>query len=105
MGCPASVTIGDNLVFSVTTHDPDTGLLTDASSAPTYRVYEAETATPILTGTMAQLDAANTTGFYTESINCTAAAGFEAGKIYTIYIEATVNGNLGAVTYNFSAAD
>src|SRR3990172_9039911 len=88
MGCPAKVVISDNLVFSVCTHDPDTGILTDADSVPTYRIYEDETATPILTGAMAKLDDANTTGFYTESIACTSGNGFENGKTYTIYIEA-----------------
>jgi hypothetical protein len=51
MGCPDSVILGNDLVFSVTTHDPDTGVLTDAGAVPSYRVYEDETATPILTGT------------------------------------------------------
>ena len=34
MGCPAEVVIGDNLVFTVTTHDPDTGVVTDAECCP-----------------------------------------------------------------------
>ena len=105
MGCPSSVEIGDNLVFSVTTHDADTGVLTDAASPPTYRVYEDETATPILTGTMALLDGANTTGFYSESIACTTANGFESGKSYTVYITATVAGNNGGISYGFKAID
>ena len=62
MGCQSEVSVGDNLVFSVTTHDPDTGVLTDADAVPSYRLYEDETATPILTGNMAKLDDANTTG-------------------------------------------
>ena len=101
MGCPTSCQLGDNLVFSICTHDPDTGVLTDADSAPAYRIYEDETATPILTGTMATLDTDNTTGFYTESIACTAANGFESGKSYTVYIEATVDGNTGGIAYAF----
>jgi len=103
MGCPASVDIGDNLVFSVTTHDPDTGILTDADSLPTYRIFEDETATPILTGTMSLLDSANTTGFYTELIAVTGANGFEVAKTYTIYIEATVDNDTGGLTYSFKA--
>lgn len=103
MGCPAETVIGQNLVFAVACHDPDTGVLTDADSAPTYRVYENETATPILTGTMAKLDGANTTGFYSELIACTAANGFENGKTYTIYIEATVDGDTGGISYGFKA--
>jgi hypothetical protein len=101
MGCPTSVIVGDNLVFSICTHDPDTGVLTDAGGAPAYRVYEDETATPILTGTMDKLDDANTTGFYTELIPCTIANGFEYKKTYTVYIEATVDGDTGGICYGF----
>ena len=105
MGCPTGVKIGDNLVFSITTHDPDTGTLTDADSTPTYRVYEDETATPIFTGTMTKLDGSNTTGFYAEEIQCTAGNGFENGKSYTIYIEATVDTDTGGISYGFKAYD
>jgi hypothetical protein len=103
MGCPSYVEIGDNLVFSICTHDPDTGVLTDADSLPAYRIYEDETSTPILTGTMAILDTANTTGFYTELIACTSANGFEAGKSYSIYVTATVDGDPGGIAYSFKA--
>ena len=100
MGCPAEVYIGDNLTFSICTHDPDTGVLTDATST-LYYVYEDETAADILTGTMAKLDDAATTGFYTETIECTAVNGFEVGKTYTIYIEATVDSDKGGICYSF----
>lgn len=103
MGCQSIVKIGDNLTFSITTHDPDTGVLTDADSAPIYRVYEDETGTPVLTGTMSKLDDAGTTGFYTELIACTAANGFEHGKSYTIYISATVDSDTGGICYAFKA--
>jgi len=103
MGCQSTVTIGNNLTFTITTHDPDTGELTDADVAPVYRVYEDETATAILTGTMATLDTANTTGFYSERIACTAANGFETGKTYTVYIAATVDGDTGGISYAFRA--
>lgn len=102
MGCQATVTLGNNLTFTVTTHDPDTGAITDADSAPTYRVYEDETSTPILTGSMAKLDDANTTGFYSEQIACTTANGFESGKSYNIYIEATVDSDTGGISYGFT---
>ena len=105
MGCQSEVEVGDNLVFSIACHDPDTGVLTDADSAPIYRVYEDETATPILTGTMTKLDDANTTGFYTELIACTTANGFENGKTYTIYIEATVDSDKGGICYGVRAYD
>jgi len=103
MGCPTEVVIGDNLVFSVCTHDPDTGVLTDAAAVPAYWVYEDETALAILNGNMAKLDDATTTGFYTETLACTAANGFEDGKTYTVYIEATVDGDKGGICYGFKA--
>lgn len=101
MGCPSKVQLGNNLTFSICTHDPDTGVLTDAEEAPPYRVYEDETGTPILTGSMAKLDDANTTGFYSELIACTEGNGFEAGKSYTIYIEATIDSDKGGISYGF----
>lgn len=101
MGCQASVVLGDNLTFSICTHDADTGALTDTSAPPSYRVYEDETAAAILNGTMAKLDDANTLGFYTEQIACVGPA-FEVGKSYTIYIEATVDGVTGGIAYAFT---
>lgn len=101
MGCQSQVILGNNLTFSITTHDPDTGVLTDADAVPDYRVYEDETAAAILTGSMAKLDDANTTGFYTEQIACTTANGFEVGKSYTIYIEATVDSDQGGISFAF----
>lgn len=103
MGCPSSCEIDDNLTFSVCTHDPDTGVLTDADTVPSYRVYEDETGTAILNGNMAKLDDANTTGFYTETLAVAAANGFEDGKTYTVYIEATVDSDTGGICYSFKS--
>ncbi len=103
MGCPTEVEISDNLVFTVPTHDPTTGALTDADAVPDYWVYEDETGTAILNSVMAKLDDANTTGFYSELIACSEANGFETGKTYTIYIEATVGGVKGGISYGFKA--
>lgn len=99
MGCQSEVNIDDYFTFSVCCHDPDTGVLTDADAAPSYLIYEDETAVAILSGSMAILDTVNTTGFYTERIQATAANGFEDGKSYTIYIEATVDGDTGGISY------
>ena len=108
MGCPSEVIIGENLTFSVCTHAPGTSILTDADAVPDYWIYEDETGVSInantpLADVMAKLDDAHTTGFYTETIACTAGNGFEAGKTYTIYIEATVGGVKGGVSYGFKA--
>jgi len=103
MGCQSQVDVGDYLTFSICTHDPDTGELADAEFAPAYRLYEDETAIPILTGIMTALDPLNTTGFYTERIECSLANGFELGKSYTVYVQATVDGDRGGVAYSFVA--
>lgn len=87
--------IDDLVTFTCNTHRVDTGEATDADSVPTYRVYEDETGTAILTGSMALLDSSNTAGFYSEQITLSAANGFEKGKSYNIYISATVNGVTG----------
>lgn len=93
--------IDDLLTFTITTHRFDTGAVTDATGNPAYRVYEDETGTAILTGSMAKLDDTNTTGFYSEQITLSAANGFEVGKSYSVYVEATVNSVLGALSGGF----
>lgn len=102
MGCQATVKLGNNLTFTVMTHDPDTGVLTDADAVPAYRIYEDETGAAILNGNMAKLDDANTTGFYSELIACTSGNGFEVGKSYNIYIVATVDSDQGGISYGFT---
>jgi hypothetical protein len=111
MGCPSFVIIGANLTFNITTHDPDTGILTDADAVPTYRVYEDGTEAKILNGNIddgtgagnEEFDDANTTGFYAKTLACTVANGFEDKKSYSVYIEAVVGGDKGAISYAFTA--
>jgi len=110
MTCPAQVELGNNLTFSICTHDPDTGVLTDADAVPTYRIYEDGTEGAILNGNMddgtgvsnSEFDDANTTGFYVKTIACTSGNGFENGKSYTIYIQATVDSDLGGISFGFN---
>ena len=98
--------IDDVLTFVANTQVFATGVATDADSVPTYRVYEDETTTPLLTGSMALLDSVNTAGFYSEAITLSAANGFEKGKSYSIYIAATVSTVAGAThrTFQIQAA-
>lgn len=90
-----SFIIDDTCTFYANAHTPSTGAAVDADAAPGYRVYEDETGTPILTGSMALLDDANTVGFYSEQITLSAANGFEAGKSYCIRITEVVGGVTG----------
>lgn len=93
--------IDDLLTFACNTHNVATGAATDADSVPSWRCYEDETGTAILTGSMAKLDDAGTTGFYSEQIALSAANGFEKGKCYTVYISATVNSITGTMHHTF----
>jgi len=102
MGIPAGPHyIDDTATFTVNTHDVATGASVDADSTPSYRVYEDETGTAILTGSMALLDSSNTAGFYSEQITLSAANGFEVGKSYSVYVSATVDGVAASQSYNF----
>lgn len=95
--------IDDTLVFTANTFDPTDGAASDLDSGnPAYRVYEDETGTAILTGSMAKLDDANTTGFYSEQLTLSSANGFENGKSYTVYISATVGGVAGTTHRQFT---
>lgn len=92
--------INDSVTFTVVTHAA-TGALTDADAVPSYRVYEDETSTAILSGNMAKLDDPNTTGHYSARITLSAANGFEKGKSYSIFISAAVGGVTGATVRTF----
>lgn len=93
--------INNTPTFTITTRRVDTGAASDADTNPMYHVYEDETSTPIITGTMSLLNSANTAGFYSEQITLSAANGFEVGKSYNIYIQATVNGVTGSMSRSF----
>ncbi len=94
--------LGDNLTFTAATHTPATSADVDADAVPSYRLYENETTSPILTGNMAKLDDSNTTGFYSETIALTVANGFERGKSYTIKIVGVVGTVTSSIPYHFS---
>lgn len=83
------VVIGQTLPFYLNTHG-STGAETDADAVPSYRVYEQTTDTAILSGVMAKIDDANTTGAYAGSISINVSNGFEVGKNYAIRKRAVV---------------
>src|SRR4030067_973156 len=76
--------INDVYTFTLTTNGSSGAV--DADSVPSYRVYEDETGTAILTGSMAKLDDAGTIGFYSEQITLSVVNGLEKGKSYNIII-------------------
>lgn len=91
--------IDDFLTFVAQTFDRR-GRNADAGGTINYRVYEDETTTPILTGTMAFLDPGNTEGFYSEQIQLTAANGFERGKSYNVRLHVLIDTNTVSATYH-----
>jgi hypothetical protein len=93
--------IDDLVTFPANTHNPTNGVATNADAVPSYHVYEDETPTPLITGTMSLLNNPNTIGFYTEQIQLLSASGFEKGKSYNIYIRAVVAGFTGTMSHAF----
>ena len=102
MGCPDFVLLGNNITFSVVTHDADTAGRTDASAC-TYKIYEDDTGTAILSGSMTKHD--SETGFYLEKIAVSAGNGFETNKKYNILVEATVDSKDGGLSFGFMVLD
>jgi hypothetical protein len=92
--------VGDLITFYANTHNASNGSAQDADAVPTYRVYEDETTTPILNGSMALIDSANTVGFYSEQITASSGNGFEKGKSYSVYIQAVVS-NVTGTTHRY----
>lgn len=98
MGCPSQCVLGEKLTFTVQLAAA-TGSPVNADGSVSYSIYEDETATAILTGTMTRLAAQ--TGFYSEQISCTVANGFERYKSYTARISAAIEGVSVAKAYTF----
>lgn len=84
----------DIVYVPVQTSSVTTGAAADAETAPTWRMYEDNTATPVTTGSFASLN--SQTGLYIAAITLAAAIGYEKGKSYSLRVAATVGGVLGA---------
>lgn len=92
--------IDDALTFAASVHN-STGAAVAADGSVYWRVYENETGTALLNGTMTRIDSTNFPGTYTEAITLSAANGFEVGKQYTVAVKAGVEGVTGEMTHNF----
>ena len=105
MGCPGQITIGKRLVFSITTHNSSNGSVENADAEPIYRIYDLNGTqvwpSDSLPGSMSRVDEANTTGFYAGEVVCDDANGFVENTNYTLYIEASVAGDVGAISFEF----
>lgn len=76
-----------------------TGEPTNADNPPTWQVYEDGSPMASQNGTLSLLN--SETGVYEATFTPTAANGFDAGKDYTILIEAQVDGVLGKYKVGF----
>ena len=77
------------------------GGLSDASSTPTYRVYECDTGATaadaaIATGNCALRNSGSTDGYYHVRGQITTALGYEVGKTYEVRVFAIAGGYQGA---------
>jgi hypothetical protein len=91
--------IDDIVYVTIQTSSVTTGAAADADAAPTWRVYEDSTATPVTTGSFATLNAQ--IGFYVAPITLAAAIGYEKGKTYSVRTQATVAAIIGADVHGF----
>lgn len=82
--------INDDITLTFTTHNPNTGEVSDADSTPTSVVYEDDTDTEILSPTVTKRTGA--TGVYRLTFSATTANGFEVSKSYSIVVTAIVDG-------------
>ena len=90
--------IDDYLTVQETLHD-SSGDAVAATGAVDIWVYEDDNVTQIIDLTMDAFD--SVTGLYEQKFQLTSAAGFEAGKTYTILIQATADGASGIITHMF----
>ena len=91
--------INDYLYIPANTHQFSTGSKMDASVI-TYRIYEEESQTEIITATtMTKFNSQS--GFYYDRKQLTRAAGFDPGKDYVVLILATVDGVSASASHTF----
>jgi len=81
--------LGDIITFDFTTHNPSTGMVSDADALPTCEVFEDDNDTEILSPVVSKRT--GKTGNYRVSIETSTANGFEVGKSYNVIVATTVN--------------
>jgi hypothetical protein len=91
--------LDDIIRVHIQTSAVTTGAATDADAAPTWRIYEDDTATPVTTGSFSTLN--SQVGFYVAAVTLAASIGYEKGKTYAVRTQATVGGVIGADVHSF----
>ncbi len=89
------IPIDEVIYFDAVTHDPDTGAIVDADSAPTFEIFEEATDTAIQSGTLTKRT--SKTGDYRGTNTASLANGYEAGKWYSVIVSGTVTGSVSLV--------
>lgn len=84
------VDLDDVVHFDVTTYNPSTGASANADSPPTFKVYEEDNDTEIVSGVTVLRS--GLTGQYRGSFTVNTSNGFESGKFYNIAANASVSG-------------
>lgn len=82
--------LGETIYRDIVTHNPLTGINSDADSTPTCEVFENNSDVAILTPTIVKREAK--TGNYRIQIDLTTANGFELLKSYNVVVTAIVGG-------------
>ena len=78
-----TIGIDDYIEWEVNTHDPTAdGAEADADALPTYRIYEENNNTVVVSGNLAKRDDDNTLGYYYGRVQAASGDGFEVGKRY-----------------------
>lgn len=101
MGCPSFWEIGKTLTFNMFTHDPDDGVVSDADQTPFFKIYDSLTGGLVDSGNMTKMGGTDTVGLYSGQTDVSQANGYEEGRLYTVYVEAAVDGVIGAKSYGF----
>lgn len=84
------VALGQSPTIDFTTHNPVTGMVSDADVLPTCEVFEDTTDVALAAPTVVKRT--GKTGNYRVTFAATAANGFEVDKAYNVVVQATVGG-------------
>jgi hypothetical protein len=99
-----TVALGSTFYFTFTTRAFATGVPTALAGTPDLSVIEENNATPIDTGATVTTGHASVTGLNLGTVVATTGNGYEAGKVYQVYIDTGTVGGVsvvGEVVYEF----
>ena len=89
--------LGTTIYLAFTTRSFSTGVPTTLGGTPALSVLESNNATPITAGVSVSVDRASVTGLNEATIVATSGNGYEAGKMYSLYISTGTVGGVSVV--------